>query len=613
MGFMPVQLCNYVMKHAVRLRLHNNLPVDVHEKIHEGLRCCEEYFNDPKEVPGETYRTMARFVKNYSKERIKFCDSYLNDFAVRVVNDTYQMAKIRSVPFSKDFPLAVKDLEDYGDYSPIVAQGLRCEFCFGHLYFNSVNRDTGVQFQWIEIARALKRRAKSLLPDHLWEGLSIVDEDVTPGKGHVDMAIASSLLEAAKAIGVDQDAMVWQVLKYADQKAHVGPKELIRSADWVGLATHTHNARIMLDAMWRGPIYLKDRHREAARTMAIAVALVQHTWFNYVAASEGPFFKHSKYEVCYYPGPMRLERGEFPHSMFSPGVALFDPALIFNEDHSSSCAIDMRAPNASKYSTADERWIGDMSMFDPHQVSDYCLPPNETITQRRVETIKMILNAKFKGSEDKDGDWHDLWKFDLGVTGLMALRSPMLYDDKFLRDLMSIAGDDEERLMRMNDVARVPGRGLVSLKGMDGLFSSDTLFHSDDFQNVIATIVERLRKFEDWGLEFSIDSEPVEETLILSDNPGAIILLNAMSYIMHHTDELESQLGINDLTAWTDLTIALRRATDAPTTVMYTQKLCKELVQLAGLSMERLNEEGWSRHRRTGILPVGLPEVAQCD
>jgi hypothetical protein len=55
-----------------------------------------------------------------------------------------KIAKIQSVPLFNDFPLALKDLRDYGDHSPF---GLRCERCFGHLYFDEVNADTGIQFQ----------------------------------------------------------------------------------------------------------------------------------------------------------------------------------------------------------------------------------------------------------------------------------------------------------------------------------------------------------------------------------------------------------------------------------------------------------------------------------
>ena len=33
---------------------------------------------------------------------------------------------------------------------------LYAEHCFGHLCFNKVNSDTGIQFQWSEIVRTLK-------------------------------------------------------------------------------------------------------------------------------------------------------------------------------------------------------------------------------------------------------------------------------------------------------------------------------------------------------------------------------------------------------------------------------------------------------------------------
>ena len=205
---------------------------------------------------GETFAIMIAFVMEYSQNRITFCNSCLNNaFIARIVDAAYQIAKMQSVPL-KNFPLAIKDLDDYGDYSPFVAEGLRCEHCYGQLYFNQVNPKTGIQFQWSEIAQALKRcpKSKSLLPTHLWERLaSVEDEDMTKAEVYSDISLVDSFLEAARATGANEAAMVWQVVRHAGQEADT-VKDLILSANWVGLATH--NARVLLDAMWRGPIYL---------------------------------------------------------------------------------------------------------------------------------------------------------------------------------------------------------------------------------------------------------------------------------------------------------------------------------------------------------------------
>jgi hypothetical protein len=167
----------YVVKYAVHLYRHN-VSSDIHTKIHQGLECCKEYLNDPAGAHGETFAMMIAFVMEYSQNRIAFCNSCLNNgFIARIVDAAYQIAKMQSVPL-KNFPLAIKNLDDYGDYSPFVAQGLRCEHCYGQLYFNQVNPKTGIQFQWSEIAQALKRcpKSKSLLPTHLWERLASVEE-----------------------------------------------------------------------------------------------------------------------------------------------------------------------------------------------------------------------------------------------------------------------------------------------------------------------------------------------------------------------------------------------------------------------------------------------------
>ena len=67
----------HVVKYAVRLYRHN-LPDDIHEKIYQGLKCCEEYLNDPEGVPDETFEMMTTFVREYSQDRTAFCISCLN-------------------------------------------------------------------------------------------------------------------------------------------------------------------------------------------------------------------------------------------------------------------------------------------------------------------------------------------------------------------------------------------------------------------------------------------------------------------------------------------------------------------------------------------------------
>ena len=601
-----------VIKYAAKLCEHKDLPDETHRKIDTGLKACKEYFKDHEGVPEETFKTMAGFVMEYSKKRIQFCNSHLNNFVVHVVNEAYKVARIRSVPFSRDFPLTLKDLEDYGDYSPIIAQGLRCQFCFGHHSFNKVNHDTGVQFQWMEIARALKRtpKSKSLLPAYLWEELSVVNEDMAPGEEYVDAALVDSFLEAVEATGANQSAMVWQVVKYTDQKRRPGPKEFIRLATWNHLAAHTHYARIMFDALWRGPVYLKDRHREAAHMMAIAVAIVQCTWFSVILASTRGTelmlgFERSRYEDRQYPGPMLWERGEFPHTMVSPGARLFDPALLHGENGQAICAVDARVPNPCILTTVAERWMGDMFLFNADL---YCLPPHERITPRRAEVLAVILDLSFE--TDDAVDWWDRWSYDLGITCLMAIRSPRLYSDGFLWKIVDIVSDPDAngRLLEEHNVARVPGRGLVSLTGLDGLFSPQTISDLENRDTIRATI-QSIREFDYEGLEISLDGELVDESLVLWDNPGAAVILDAMNTRrindnIPRTDEDEFELTAN--IAWTDLSFALLRATDSRTAATYTLELCDTLVQLAGLHVRQLLDAGWSRHERAGILPIDI-------
>ena len=592
----PIDLdrVRYVVKYAVHLHQHN-VSSDIHEEIHQGLEYCKEYLNDPAGAHDKTFAMMIRFVRKYLRNRIEFCNSCLNtNFIVSIVDATYQIAKMQSVPL-KNFPLAIKDLDDYGDCSRFVAQGLRCQHCYGYLYFNQVNPKTGVQFQWFEIAQALKQnqKSKSLLPTHLWERLAPVDEDTTNAEVYSnDILLVDSFLEAARATGAQEAAMVWQVVRHADREADT-VKDLIMSEDWVGLATHTHNARVLLDAMLRGPIYLSSHHQEAVYKMTIAVSLVQYTWFRVITRSTsqegGISFERSDHETSYYPGPLLWEKGMSPYVKFAPKKFPF--GLLRDWSNINIFAVDKMVTNGS-----DERWIGDISMFDNSLVSSYSLPPNETITSRRVKHIHLIMTL---------GRRWNLLKNDSGVTSLMALRFPTMYSDRFLQDIVRIGETPDSRLMISNGIVRLPGRGLVSLVHLDGLFDAETIFHLEDHQDRAQIAVQRIRQSQYEGLEDYLDGGHVDESLILWENPGAATILKAMNLFRVLTDRFQMPDFQNDV-AWTDLSIGLRRATHPTTATIYTMDRCQKLVKLAGLSKDRLIENGWSRHDRAGIVPLNF-------
>ena len=102
------------------------------------------------------------------------------------------------------------------------------------------------------------------------------------------------------------------------------------------------------------------------------------------------------------------------------------------------------------------------------------LPPNEMITPRRVRNIHFIMSLGWRLNHLKN---------DSGVTSLMALRFPTMYSDRFLQDIVHIAETPDVRLMISNGIARLPGRGLVSLVHLDGLFDAETIFHLDDHRD----------------------------------------------------------------------------------------------------------------------------------
>jgi hypothetical protein len=243
--------------------------------------------------------------------------------------------------------------------------------------------------------------------------------------------------------------------------------------------------------------------------------------------------------------------------------------------------------------------------------------------EKRSLTIRLPLkvitlhgfNLMSVGANNGQG-WQDRWRHDLGITSLMALRCPMLYSDRFLLDIMDIidgAPDANRQLRERYDVARVPGRGIVSLTEFDGLFSAETIFIRRAYRDRISAAMQRLRESKFEVESTSLDGEPlrepVDESLFLWDNQGAATIIKSMDAMCHidpipdNIDhELESQ--VRDDRAWTDLTIALRRATDSRTAATYTLEFCKKLVGLAGLTFQELQQKGWSRYQRDGLLPL---------
>ena len=242
---------------------------------------------------------------------------------------------------------------------------------------------------------------------------------------------------------------------------------------------------------------------------------------------------------------------------------------------------------------SNERWIGDISMFDNSLVSGYSLPPNKMITSRRVNHIMML------------GQRCNLLKNDSGVTSLMALRFPTMYSNRFLRDIVRIGETSNIPLMISNGIVRLPGRGLVSLVHLDGLFNAETIFHLEDHRDRAQIAVQRIRQSQYEGLEDYLDGGHVDESLILWENPGAATILKAMNIFFQVSDRFQRPDFQNDV-AWTDLSIGLRRATHPTTATIYTVDRCQKLVKLAGLSKDRLVENGWSRHDRVGIVPLNF-------
>ena len=186
----------------------------------------------------------------------------------------------------------------------------------------------------------------------------------------------------------------------------------------------------------------------------------------------------------------------------------------------------------------------------------------------------------------------------------------MLYSDKFLRDIMRMINDDSE--WPVDEITPLPGRGLVSLIHLDGLFNADTILHLDDHRIRTQIAIERLRDRRYEGLEPFLDGEPVNESLLLVDSQGAVIILHVM-YNITLNDCIQDAGERDESDTWTDLTIALRRATDTSTINIYTQEFCEKLVELVGYSIHRLNEEGWSRHRSMGIMPINLLPTSLAD
>jgi hypothetical protein len=150
---------------------------------------------------------------------------------------------------------------------------------------------------------------------------------------------------------------------------------------------------------------LKNRHREAARTIAIAVALVQRAWFLGALSGE-PVFMRTQWE-----------RGESPHAIISPGTRLIDPALLHSANHRAICEVESRAPNPGIDHTATERWIGDMSLFN--RILTVCLHMRGSLI------LQMIIDLSDRANSAED--WWDRWRHDLGIISLVPTIANAIY------------------------------------------------------------------------------------------------------------------------------------------------------------------------------------------
>jgi hypothetical protein len=133
------------------------------------------------------------------------------------------MAYLNRSLLSADSVFKIEDLQDYGDLFEFFAELLRCELCFGHLYYNQVDPRTGERFRWADIVQIMYMNPASWhsdLPepriDERVDPLTVPVQRCEDVDALLAWRVARSIGQADKALNMDW-MLGYQLLTYFNQ------------------------------------------------------------------------------------------------------------------------------------------------------------------------------------------------------------------------------------------------------------------------------------------------------------------------------------------------------------------------------------------------------------
>jgi hypothetical protein len=341
------------------------------------------------------------------------------------------------------------------------------------------------------------------------------------------------------------------------------------------------------------------------------VALLQYSWFTKIE-DRGRKLVLSD-QARQWTDEWRAEGG-FPREEYGSREAMFDQEQLALLEHSSTYAIDKDPPAWSTVADLLENnfRVDDLIVLDldadvstepddepriretyPHNIEEdtdfgleegiekFQLIPNRVqalmhMRQRQQQVHECIQSTGASPVSVALRNRHE----DYDVTILMALRNPLLYRDEFLMEEQSIAGLDKT-LMLQTELARVPCRGIVNLRTLDGLFEKHA--------NPLSVVKVRNHVLQmQWTEEclFLMDGESVVPQLALSANHHARDLLEELHNLVptvqqvrdfDYRDRLHERRVRGQ---WIDLIKALRLVTDPAFAPLYTDDIVREILAI---------------------------------